>query len=274
MAAEERRIARDDSERKPRAPSAPRQTSGNTPALQPVLTPRARLSFSRRSKPKFWLWGLLTGGGGNGSRRRRITPEGVLHQIAAETPSLAAVPSDDLALEIIRRTLGIELPGRSQQGQERIRKRGSGVSNTATAAPLTWDLLEAAFEPISEDGAGHEATGLACRFDRGGMHKLALQTLVRVRALEGRGGEAGIRVPADVLKLMTAVKGMETSRALALAEAKERYAKVCSGVYLQIFAVVTCIFVVCGGTVIFLGGCFGVWTFALRAVLVQIKMDM
>ncbi|CAN0185716.1 unnamed protein product [Ectocarpus sp. 12 AP-2014] len=222
VAAEERLIARDDSERKPRAPSAPKQTSGDTPALQPVLTPRTRLSFSRRSKPKFWLWDLLTGGGGNGSRRRRITPEGVLHQIAAETPSLAAVPSADLALEIIRRTLGIELPCRSQQGQERTTKRGRGESNTATAAPLTWDLLEAAFEPISEDGAGHEATGLARRFDRGGMHKLALQTLVRVRALEGRGGEAGIRVPADVLKLMAAVKGMETSRALALAEAKER----------------------------------------------------
>lgn len=209
-----------------------------------MLTPRARLSFSRRSKPKFWLWDLLTGGGGDGSRRRRITPKGVLHQIAAETPSLAAVPSADLALEIIRRTLGIELPGRSQQGQERTRKRGSGVSNTATAAPLTWDLLEAAFEPISEDGAGHEAAGLARRLDRGGMHKLALQTLVRVRALEGRGGEAGIRVPADVLKLMTAVKGMEISRALALAGAKERYAKVCSGVYLvhrQIVAVVICI---------------------------------
>ncbi|CAM9527499.1 unnamed protein product [Ectocarpus fasciculatus] len=222
VAAEERLIARDDSERKPRAPSAPRQTSGDTPALQSVLTPRARLSFSRRSKPKFWLWDLLTGGGGDGSRRRRITPKGVLHQIAAETPSLAAVPSADLALEIIRRTLGIELPGRSQQGQERTIKRGSGVSNTATAAPLTWDLLEAAFEPISEDGAGHEAAGLARRLDRGGMHKLALQTLVRVRALEGRGGEAGIRVPADVLRLMTAVKGMEVSRALALAGAKER----------------------------------------------------
>ncbi|CAB1097656.1 unnamed protein product [Ectocarpus sp. CCAP 1310/34] len=110
-------------------------------------------------------------------------------------------------------------------GQERTKKSGSGVSNTATAAPLTWDLLEAAFEPISEEGAGHEATGLARRFDRGGMHKLALQTLVRVRALEGRGGEAGIRVPADVLKLMTAVKSMETSRALVLAEAKERYAE-------------------------------------------------
>lgn len=242
MAAEERLIARDDSERKPRAPSAPRQTSGDTPALQPVLTPRARLSFSRRTKPKFWLWDLLTGGGGNGSRRRRISPNGVLHQIAAETPSLAAVPSADLALEIVRRTLGIELPGRSQQG-ERTRKRGRGVSNTTTAAPLTWDLLEAAFEPIAEDGAGHEAKGLASRLDRGGMHKLALQTLVRVRALEGRGGEAGIRVPADVLKLMTAVKGVETNRALTLAGAKERYANVCSSmcaVHHQIGAVVTC----------------------------------
>lgn len=184
--------------------------------------------FSRASKPKFWLWDLLSGGrGAKASRRRRITPKGVLHQIAAETPSLAAVPSADLALETIRRTLGIELPSSDREGpgDKKGGKGGAkaGGSAEAVAAPLTWELLEAAFEHVSEDAAGHEAMGLASRLDRGGMHNLALQVLGRVRALEGRGLEAGIRVPADVLKLGAAVKVMETSRASALSEANIRY---------------------------------------------------
>lgn len=232
VAAEDRIDARNGSERQSRAASSsspsPAMASGDAP--EPPL-PRARLVFSRGSKPKFWLWDLLTGGGGGGSRRRRTAPKGVLHQIAAET-SLASVPSADLALEIIRRTLGIELPGSTnQQRPERAKRRGNGGSKgsaaaaAVVAAPLTWDLLEAAFEPVSEGGAGHEATGLATRLDPGGMHRLALQVLMRVRALEGRGWEAGIHVPADVRKLGEAVKRMEASRALALAEAKERWGR-------------------------------------------------
>lgn len=235
MAAEDRIDVRNtkDSERQTRTTSSsssspsPATASGDAP--EPLL-PRARLVFSRGAKPKFWLWDLLTGGGGGGKsnrRRRRTAPKGVLHQIAAET-SLATVPSADLALEIIRRTLGIELPGSINQKPERAKKRGGGgakggaAAAAVVAAPLTWDLLEAAFEPVSEGGAGHEATGLATRLDPGGMHRLALQMLMRVRALEGRGWEAGIHVPADVRKLREAVKHMETSRALELAEAKER----------------------------------------------------
>ena len=229
MAAEDRLDARDDSERTTRDESAA-TASGDARGEPPRSRPR--LVFSRRSKPKFWLWDLLSGGGGGGgsgkaSRRRRTTPKGVLHQIAAETPSLAAVPSADLALEIIRRTLGIELPGSSQQRPQSAKKRGRGgakaaAAAAAVAAPLTWELLEAAFEPVSEDGAGHEATGLATRLDPGGMHGLALQVLLRVRALEGRGWEAAVQVPADVLKLAEAVERMEAGRAVALAEAKER----------------------------------------------------
>lgn len=230
VAAEERIDARNDFGRKAKnaSSSSPATASGDAP--EPRL-PRARLVFSRGSKPKFWLWDILTGGGDGGKanqRRRRTSPKGVLHQIAAET-SLATVPTADLALEIIRRTLGIELPGSNgQQRPERAKKRGSGgvegsaAAAAVVAAPLTWDLLEAAFEPVSEDGAGHEATGLATRLDRGGMHRLALQVLMRVRALEGRGSEAGIHVPADVRKLGEAVKHMEADRAVALADAKER----------------------------------------------------
>lgn len=233
VAAEERKDARTDSERQARsAPSSsPATASGDAP--EPPL-PHARLVFSRGSRPTFWLWDLLTGGGGGGkaNRRRRTTPKGVLHQIAAET-SLATVPSADLALEIIRRTLGIEvaLPGSTDPPRprpERTKKRGSGGAKGSAAAaavvvsPLTWDLLEAAFEPVSEGGAGHEATGLATRLDRGGMHRLALQVLMHIRALEGRGWEAGAHVPADVRKLREAVKSMEADRTLALAEATER----------------------------------------------------
>jgi len=239
VAAEDRLDARDESEQSTRSDSS--ATAPGDTREPPPLPPRARLVFSRRSKPKFWLWDLLSGGGGGGgggsgsgraNRRRRTTPKGVLHQIAAETPSLAAVPSADLALEIIRRTLGIELPGSSrsssssQQRPQSAKKRGKGGGKSAAAAveaaPLTWELLEAAFEPVSEEGAGHEATGLATRLDRGGMHAFALQVLLRIRALEGRGWEAAVQVPADVLKLVEAVERMESSRAAALAEAKER----------------------------------------------------
>lgn len=231
VAAEDRLYVRNDSERKSRSSSSSSLPtgSGDAPATEPPL-PRARLVFSRGSKPKFWLWDLLTGGGGGGkaNRRRRTAPKGVLHQIAAET-SLATVPSADLALEIIRRTLGIELPGSTDQHRpERANKRSGGdakggaAATAMAAAPLTWDLLEAAFEPVSEAGAGHEAVGLATRLDGGGMHSLALQVLVRVRALEGRGCEAGIYVPADARKLGEAVKSMEADRVLALTETNER----------------------------------------------------
>lgn len=229
MAAEDRIDARNHSERQARTTSSSSPATASDDAPEPPVA-RARLVFSRGAKPKFWLWNLLTGGGGGGkaNRRRRTAPKGVLHQIAAET-SLATVRSADLALEIIRRTLGIELPGdANQQRPERAKKRGSGgakrgaAAAAVVAAPLTWDLLEAAFEPVSEGGAGHEATGLTTRLDRGGAHRLALQVLMRVRALEGRGWEAGIHVPADVRKLGEAVKHMEASRALVLEEAKER----------------------------------------------------
>lgn len=214
-----------------------RELSSPEPNSPEPVRPSARLVFSRGSKPKFWLWDLLWGGGRDkANRRRRITPKGVLHQIAAETPSLAAVPTADLTLEIIRRTLGIELPDSNHQGEGSwsSKKRDGGgargsaaaaaakAAAAAAAAPLTWDLLEAAFEPVSQDGAGHEAAGLAARLDRGGMHNLALQVLVRVRRLEERGREAGIQVPTDVLKLGAAVKRMEAARALTLTEAKER----------------------------------------------------
>lgn len=228
VAAEERTESRNDPERQSKSASSSSPTTATADAAEPPL-PRARLVFSRWSKPKFWLWDVLTGGwgGGKANRRRRAAPKGVLHQIAAET-SLATVPSADLALEIIRRTLGIELPGSTnEQRPEKAKKRGGGGTKgsaavAVVAAPLTWDLLEAAFEPVSEGGAGHEATGLATRLDRGGMHRLALQVLMRVRALEGRGLEAGIHVPADARKLGEAVKRMEVDRALELAEAKER----------------------------------------------------
>lgn len=229
VAAEERLDARNESGEIGGAHS-PQTAPGDKPEPAP---PRARLVFTRGSKPKFWLWDILSGGGGGkANRRRRKTPKGVLHQIAAETPSLAAVPTANLALEIIRRTLGIELPGSSSSQQREggsKRRSGGGAKGSATAAageavaaPLTWDLLEAAFEPVSQDGAGHEAAGLAARLDRGGMHNLALQVLVRIRRLEERGREAGIQVPADVRNLGAAVKRMEVDRALVLAEAKER----------------------------------------------------
>lgn len=228
MAAEERLDTRNDS-KETRGGYSPETASSDIPEPAPP-PPRARLVFTRGSKPKFWLWDFLSGGGGGkANRRRRITPKGVLHQIAAETPSLAAVPTADLALEIIRRTLGIELPGSSRQGEGGSKKRGggavkgsAGAAAETVAAPLTWDLLEAAFEPVSQDGAGHEAAGLAARLDRGGMHNLALQVLVRVRRLEERGREAGIQVPADMRKLGVAVEHMEADRVLVLAEAKER----------------------------------------------------
>lgn len=226
VAAEERLDARSTFERDTSAPSLSEAASEDPDPRSPP-PPRARLVFSRASKPKFWLWDLLSGGrGSKASRRRRITPKGVLHQIAAETPSLAAVPSADLALETIRRTLGIELPSgsRKETGVKQVRNGSTkaGTSAEVVAAPLTWDLLEAAFEYVSEDAAGHEAMGLASRLDRGGMHGLALQVLGRVRALEGRGLEAGIKVPADVLKLGAAVQVMETSRASVLTEANAR----------------------------------------------------
>lgn len=226
VGAEERLAARNDTDQRARAP-LPHVRAGR--ASQPP-PPRRRLVFSRRSKPAgWWLWDFFAGGGGDKANRRRNTPKGVLHEIAAETPSLAAIPSADLALEIIRRTLGIELPGRphGQKSSKRGRDLTKGFSAaaaaaTTTAAPLTWDLLDAAFDPVSEEGAGQEAVGLTTRLDRGGMHAHALQVLVRVRALEGRGLETGIRVPADVLTLATAVQGMEAMRTLALAETKER----------------------------------------------------
>ncbi|CAM9116037.1 unnamed protein product [Scytosiphon promiscuus] len=229
VAAEERLDARSNSnsDRDTRAPLLS-EAAAETPQLSPSPLPlRARLVFSRAPKPKFWLWDLLSGGrGSKTSRRRRITPKGVLHQIAAETPSLAAVPSADLALETIRRTLGIEVGSHEGPGVKKGSNGGAKVGTSAevVAAPLTWDLLEAAFEHVSEDAAGHEAMGLASRLDRGGMHGLALQVLGRVRALEGRGLEAGIKVPADVLKLGAAVKVTETRRSSALSEANARVA--------------------------------------------------
>lgn len=208
-------------------------------ASDPSQPPPARLVFSRGSKPTgWWLWQMLSGGSSDGKvNRRRSTPKGVLHQIAAETPSLAAFSSADLALEIIRRTLGIEEPGHRKQEQkrksgrsrwDRTAKEDGGARATeaaktaAAAAPLTWDLLEAAFEPVSGEGAGHESTGLMSRLDPGGMHGHALLVLVRVRALEGRGLEIGIRMPADVSALANSLRQMEATRASALAESKER----------------------------------------------------
>lgn len=226
MAGEERLHARKNAEHANRTPPAPSTPGGDRESLPP----RTRLVFSRGSKrPGWWLWDFLSGGGGDKANRRRIVRKGVLHQIAAETPSLAVVPSGDLALEIIRRTLGIELPGRPQ-GQERT-KRGRGgaaggvgaaAASAVGATPLTWELLEAAFEPVSEDGAGQEAIGLATRLNQGGMHRHMLQVLVRVRALEARGIEAGVRVPADVQSLGAEVLSMEARRATTLGEAKER----------------------------------------------------
>ena len=225
VAGEERLHARKNAEhvnRTPSAPSAPGEERESFP-------PRTRLVFSRGSKRTgWWFWDFLSGGGGDKANRRRIARKGVLHQIAAETPSLAVVPSGDLALEIIRRTLGIELPGRPQ-GQDRTKRRrggaaggGAAAASTVGAAPLTWDLLQAAFEPVSEDGAGQEAMGFATRLNQGGMHRHMLQVLVRVRALEARGVEAGVRVPADVQTLVTQVLRMEARRATTVGEAKER----------------------------------------------------
>lgn len=180
--------------------------------------PRARLVFRRRLKPAgwWWLWGILSGGGGGKLSRRRNIPKGVLHQIAAETPSLATMRSSDLALEVIRRTLGIEPPG--------PRDGADGVSETGVevAAPLTWDLMEAAFEPVSEKGACEEAVGLATRLDREGAHSHALDVLTRVRALERRGLEADGRVPSEVNILSSAVQCMEARRVLSVAEAQDR----------------------------------------------------
>ena len=156
--------------------------------------------------------------GGKASRRRSI-PKGVLHQIAAETPSLAAMRSADLTLEIIRRTLGIQLPSPCD-GAEGV-SASTGVAGPESA-PLTWDLMEAAFQPVLDEGAGQEAVGLATRLDRGGMHAHALQVLARVHTLEGRGLEAGSRVPTDTRMVSAAVEGMEARRALSVAEAKNR----------------------------------------------------
>lgn len=193
------------------------------------LPPRTRLVFSRGSKRTgWWFWDFLSGGGGDKASRRRIVRKGVLHQIAAETPSLAVVPSGDLALEIIRRTLGIELPGRPQ-GQERSKRgrRDAAGGNAAAAsavgaAPLTWELMEAAFEPVSDDGAGQEAMGFATRLNQRGMHRHMLQVLVRVQALEARGVEARVRVPADIQSLGAEILSMEARRATSLGEAQEK----------------------------------------------------
>lgn len=226
MAAEERSDARNENEAEHGSKASSSRTTPDK-ALQQPLPPRPRLVFGRESNSTgWWLWDLFSGGGGK-ANQRRITPKGVLHQIAAETPSLAAVPSADLALEIVRRTLGIKLPG-YDQGQEKAKRsrHGSGASESASvvAAPLTWELLEAAFEPVFESGAGQEGVALATRLDRGGMHNHALQVLIRVRALEARGLDSGARVPVDVQALATMVQDMEARRALVVAEAKERYA--------------------------------------------------
>lgn len=193
-----------------------------------VSPPRPRLVFSRRSKSTgFWLWDFLSGGGKT-RRRHRSTPKGVLHQIAAETPSLAAVPSAELALEIIRRTLGIEMPGprrehHQESGASVNRRNRANVAVEMVAASLTWDLMEAAFKPVAEEGAGQEATGLATRLDRGGMHGHALQVLLRVRELEARGLEARARVPSNVRALAAVVRDMEAGRVLARTDAENRW---------------------------------------------------
>lgn len=192
-----------------------------------VYPPRARLVFSRRSKSTgFWLWDFLSGGS-KAHRRRRSTPKGVLHQIAAETPSLAAVPSAELALEIIRRTLGIETPGprrddHQKRGAKANRRNRANDPAEIVAASLTWDLMEAAFKPVAEEGAGQEVTGLATRLDPGGMHDHALKVLLRVHELEARGLRARVRVPANVWTLAGVVKDMEAERVLTLTDAEER----------------------------------------------------
>lgn len=234
VAAEERL----DGESAQRAPSkAQRRPNSSTVTTdEPPSSPRPRLVFRRRSKPSgWWLWDLLSGaGGGPKVRRQRSTPKGVLHQIAAETPSLAAFPTADLALEIIRRTLGIELPGQRRQdghgdrdggGRAGSKSKTDGKSKADAAAPLTWDLLVAAFEPISEEGAEQEASGLLARLGARGVHAHAVQVLERIHMLEGRGLEAGFRVPASVVTLGSAVKDMEARRVLELREADQRYAQ-------------------------------------------------
>lgn len=155
----------------------------------------------------------------------------MLHQIAAETPSLAAFPTADLALEIIRRTLGIELPGQHRQdghgdggGHAGTKSNSDGKSKADAAAALTWDLLVAAFEPISEEGAEQEASGLLVRLGERGVHAHAVQVLERIRMLEGRGFEAGFRVPASVVTLGSTVKDMEAKRVLELRGTDQRYA--------------------------------------------------
>ena len=225
VAGEDRLHARKNAEHANRTPPAPAAPGEE----REPLPPRTRLVFSRGSKRTgWWFWDFLSGGGGDKVNRRRIVRKGVLHQIAAETPSLAAVPSGDLALEIIRRTLGIELPRRPQR-QERSKRGRRGAAcgdaaagNAVGAAPLTWELLEAAFEPVSQDGAGQEAMGFATRLNQGGMHRHMLQVLVRVRALEARGVQAGVRVPANVLRLGAEVLSMEARRATTLGEAQEK----------------------------------------------------
>lgn len=223
MAAEDRQNARLDDV----AATAP---SKAPPGSDDSPTPRRRLVFRRRAQPRgWWLWGFLSGGGG-GKARRRSTPKGVLHQIAGETPSFSAAPTANLALEIIRRTLGIEaVDGVGNEHGERARggapsggRRHGGSKEPVPPAPLTWNLIEAAFEPISEDGAGHEATGLSTRLDPGGMHAHALYLLARVRALEERGLLMGIRVPVNVEALVRAVKEMEARRIAARADVERR----------------------------------------------------
>lgn len=227
MAAEARLDAK-AVERKARNQPSPSTTPVASAGELPPA-PHPRLIFRRHTqKSGWWPWSLLPGAGGGPKSRRHSTPKGVLHQIAAETSSLATFPTADLTLEIIRRTLGIELPG--QRGRDGHRER-EGRSNTKTeeeavaAARLTWDLMEAAFEPISEEGAGQEASGLLIRLDPGGMHAHALQVLGRVRALEGRGVEAGVRVPASVWTLTSAVMEMEARRVSALTETEQRYTR-------------------------------------------------
>lgn len=200
----------------------PNGTDQGAEALLDDGTKRSlRLVFSRHSKSKgWWLWNFLSGGKAN---RSRNTPKGVLRQIAAEMPLYHAAPSSDLALELIRRSLGIELPDNDQnQGSPVLScsspKGAASAPATVVAADLTWDLLEAAFKPVSEEGACQEVVGLITRLDKGGMHHDALQMLARIRVLDRSRVRAGTRVPADLLMLENSLQKMEARKLLALTE--------------------------------------------------------